>query len=177
MLWGTVGGLASIIPVVGAPLVWVPVAIAFLLLGSYWKALILGLWGALVVGSVDNVLRPVVVGAREKQHPILIALAAIGGTYAFGPLGILLGPLVVSLAAAVLKEMQTLVSPNAIAATHPTDEGAAAPASTLAIGYLQERKQSTLGSSVLAAAMEAFRREFRRLRRPHHTARDGDGRV
>jgi predicted PurR-regulated permease PerM len=131
VLWGAVGGLASIIPVVGAPLVWVPVAIAFLLQGSYWKALILGLWGSLVVGSVDNVLRPFVVGAREKQHPVLIALAAIGGTYAFGPLGILLGPLVVSLVAALLKEIQKLVSPSAVAATHPKDEGAAPPAVTL----------------------------------------------
>jgi predicted PurR-regulated permease PerM len=121
-LWGAVGGLASIIPVVGAPLVWVPVAIAYLLMGSYWKAVVLALWGSLVVGSVDNVLRPFVVGAREKQHPMLIALAAIGGTYAFGPMGILLGPLVVSLAAALLKEIQSLVSPE------PTGELAARPA-------------------------------------------------
>jgi predicted PurR-regulated permease PerM len=126
-LWGAVGGLASIIPVVGAPLVWVPVAIAFLLMGSYWKAVLLTLWGSLVVGSVDNVLRPFVVGAREKQHPMLIALAAIGGTYAFGPMGILLGPLVVSLAAALLKEIQRLVSPDD-AATDTKDELAARPA-------------------------------------------------
>jgi predicted PurR-regulated permease PerM len=88
--------LASIIPVVGAALVWVPVAIAFLLMGSYWKALLLGLWGSLVVGSVDNVLRPFVVGARDRQHPMLIALAAIGGTYA-SVYGNSFGPLVVSL--------------------------------------------------------------------------------
>ena len=107
------------------------VAIAFLLVGSYWKALLLGLWGSLVVGSVDNVLRPFVVGAREKQHPVLIALAAIGGTYAFGPLGILLGPLVVSLVAALLKEIQKLVPPSVVAATYPADGSAAPPASTL----------------------------------------------
>jgi predicted PurR-regulated permease PerM len=112
VLWGAFGGLASIIPVVGSPLVWVPVVIAFVFMGSYWKALLLGLWGALVVGSVDNVLRPFVVRARDKQHPMLIALAAIGGTYAFGVLGILLGPLVVSLVAALLKEIQKLVSPS-----------------------------------------------------------------
>jgi predicted PurR-regulated permease PerM len=110
VLWGTLGGFASIIPVVGAPLVWVPVAIAFLLLGAYWKALLLAIWGSLIVGSVDNVVRPLVVGAREEQHPMLIALAAIGGTYAFGPLGILLGPLVLSLTAAVLKEIQPLMA-------------------------------------------------------------------
>jgi len=114
VLWGTIGGLASIIPVVGSPLVWVPIVIAFVFMGSYWKALLLGLWGALVVGTVDNVLRPFIVGAGDKQHPMLIALAAIGGTYAFGVLGILLGPLVVSLVAALLEEIQELVSPEQI---------------------------------------------------------------
>jgi predicted PurR-regulated permease PerM len=112
MLWGAIGGLASIIPVVGSPLVWIPVVIAFVFMGSYWKALLLGLWSAFVVGSVDNVLRPFVVRAQDKQHPMLIALAAIGGTYAFGVLGILLGPLVVSLIAALLKEIHELVSPE-----------------------------------------------------------------
>ena len=60
-------------------------------------------------------LRPFVVGARQKQHPMLVALAAIGGTYAFGALGILLGPLTVSLVAALLKEIQPMVSPGGIA--------------------------------------------------------------
>jgi predicted PurR-regulated permease PerM len=110
VLWGALGGLASIIPVVGSPLVWVPVVLSFLFAGAYWKALILSLWGAMAVALVDNILRPLIVGARDKQHPMIIALAAIGGTYAFGPLGILLGPLVVSLVAALLIEIQKLVA-------------------------------------------------------------------
>jgi predicted PurR-regulated permease PerM len=116
VLWGAIGGLASIIPVVGAPLVWVPVVIAYIFLGAYWKALILALWGAFIVGSVDNVVRPLLVGSREKQHPVIIALGAIGGTYAFGALGILLGPLLISLAAALIEEMQKLISGNPVAA-------------------------------------------------------------
>ncbi len=114
VLWGALGGLASVVPLVGASLVWAPVVIAFLLMGAYWKALFLGLWSLLLLGSVENVLRPFLVGARAKQHPMLIALAAIGGAYAFGPLGILLGPLVVSLAAALLKEIKQLTSPSAL---------------------------------------------------------------
>ncbi len=110
VLWGGLGGVASIIPVIGAPLVWVPIAIAYLVTGAYWKAIFLGLWGSLLVGSVDNVLRPLVAGARDKQHPVVIALAAIGGTYAFGALGILLGPLTVSLFGALLEELQPLVA-------------------------------------------------------------------
>jgi predicted PurR-regulated permease PerM len=114
VLWGTVGGLASIIPIVGSPLVWVPIVIAFFVMGSYWKALILGLWGGVIVGSIDNVLRPLVVGVSDKQHPVVIALAAIGGTFAFGALGIILGPLVISLATALLQEMQRLLWPNLV---------------------------------------------------------------
>jgi len=122
VLWGMIGGLASIIPIVGAPLIWVPVVIAFIFMGLYWKAVVLGLWGGLVVGSVDNVVRPLVVGGRENQHPMLLALAMIGGTYAFGALGIILGPLLVSLAAALVREMQRLVTPGAVVPTHPVGE-------------------------------------------------------
>ncbi|HUQ94884.1 MAG TPA: AI-2E family transporter [Bryobacteraceae bacterium] len=118
-LWGAVGGLASIIPVLGCPLVWVPVVIAFVIKGAYGKALFLALWGALAVGSVDNVLRALVVGAHIKQHPVLIGLSMMGGTYAFGPLGILMGPLVVSFAAAVLIEIQKLTSAGEARVTLP----------------------------------------------------------
>ena len=99
VLWGMIGGLASIVPVVGAFLIWAPVVIAYVLDGAYGQALFLVIWGSLIVGSADNVLRPWIVGKRNEIHPMLIALAAIGGTYAFGALGILLGPLLVSFAA------------------------------------------------------------------------------
>jgi predicted PurR-regulated permease PerM len=112
VLWGTVGGLASVIPIVGSPLVWIPIVIAFLVMGSYWKALVLGVWSGVIVGSVDNVLRPLVVGAGGKQHPVVIALAAIGGTFAFGALGIILGPLVISFLAALLREIQKVIWPR-----------------------------------------------------------------
>lgn len=109
VLWGMLGGLASIIPVVGAFLVWAPVAIAYIFQGNSWQALFLILWGVFIVGSADNVLRPWVVGKRNKLHPVLIALSVIGGTYAFGALGILFGPLLISLAAAILQEIQRLI--------------------------------------------------------------------
>jgi predicted PurR-regulated permease PerM len=115
VLWGMLGGLASIVPVLGSFLVWAPVAIAYVLEKAYWQSLFLVLWGIFVVGSADNLLRPWIVGKRNKLHPMLIALAAIGGTYAFGALGILLGPLLISLAAALMQEIQLLISKNRIA--------------------------------------------------------------
>ena len=108
LLWGMFGAIASVIPFVGAALVWIPATIGLAFMGAYWKALALGLWGALVVGSLDNILRPWVVGAGEKQHPVLVGLAMLGGTYVFGPLGLLLGPLAVSLTGAVVEEIHRL---------------------------------------------------------------------
>ena len=112
VLWGAVGGLCSIIPLVGPPIVWIPVAIGYLLVGDYWRTLFISLWGALITGSLDNILRPLAVGAREKHHPMLIAIGTLGGTYAMGALGIFLGPLIVSLALAIVKEIQALATVN-----------------------------------------------------------------
>jgi len=108
VLWGMLGGLASIVPVVGSLLIWAPIILGFLLTDAFWKALILCIWCFLTVGFSDNVLRPIVVGKHGNQHPVLVVLAVIGGTYAFGVLGILLGPLVISLAAALWKEIQQM---------------------------------------------------------------------
>ncbi len=110
VLWGLIGGIASIIPIVGAVLVWAPIVIGMALTGAYWKALALALWCVLVVGSSDNIVRPLVVGGRTQQHPVLIALAMIGGTEAFGLAGVLLGPVIVSLLSAIAVEMQRAVN-------------------------------------------------------------------
>jgi predicted PurR-regulated permease PerM len=91
------------------------VVIAFVVMGSYWKALIPGLWDALAVGCVDNVLQPPVAGARAEQHPVLIALAVIGGTYPFGVVGFFSALSLVSLVAALL-------SVRPVAASHRMDD-------------------------------------------------------
>jgi predicted PurR-regulated permease PerM len=107
LLWGMFGAIASVIPFVGATLVWVPFVIGLVFIGAYWKAVALGLWGGLIVGSIDNILRPWVVGAQEKEHPVLLGFAMLGGTYAFGPLGLIFGPLAISLTVAVVHELHS----------------------------------------------------------------------
>jgi len=125
MLWGLFGAIASVIPFVGATLIWVPFVIGLIFIGAYWKALMLGLWGGVVVGSLDNILRPLIVGAQEKEHPVLLGFAMLGGTYAFGPLGLILGPLAVSLTGGVVQELHslgTIAQPIPLSSTSETVE-------------------------------------------------------
>jgi predicted PurR-regulated permease PerM len=102
-LWGLVMALLAVVPVLGSFIVWVPAALFLALEGSWGKALILALWGLLVVGTVDNLLRPVLVGSRLKQHTVLAFLSVVGGLLVFGASGLILGPLVLTLTLVLLE--------------------------------------------------------------------------
>jgi predicted PurR-regulated permease PerM len=119
LLLALAAAFASIIPVVGAALIWVPIAIYLLLTGSVWKGVFLLIWGLVVVSSIDNVLRPWVVGGRVELHPLVLLFFIFGGVEAFGFLGLFLGPVVASVLAALfdilreeLKEAKTLPAAN-----------------------------------------------------------------
>ena len=92
LLWGVVMGLLAVVPVLGAFIVWIPAAIFLLLDGSGGKALILTLWGSIVVGGIDNVLYPMLVGRRLKMHTLLAFVSIVGGLVVFGSSGLILGP-------------------------------------------------------------------------------------
>jgi predicted PurR-regulated permease PerM len=102
LLWGVVMMFFSMIPMAGAFIVWVPAAIYLMLTGSYVKAVILIAFGALVIGSVDNFLRPKLVGERTRLHELLIFFSVLGGLQVFGVLGLVLGPAVVAITLALL---------------------------------------------------------------------------
>ncbi|MCZ8333068.1 MAG: AI-2E family transporter [Rhodobacteraceae bacterium] len=93
LLWGLVMGLLSLVPVLGAFVVWIPAALLLVIDGGWIRALILAVWGAIVVGGIDNVLRPMFVGNRLRLHTIPAFIAIIGGLLLFGPPGFILGPL------------------------------------------------------------------------------------
>ena len=93
LLWGLVMGLLSIVPVLGAFIVWIPAAVLLVLDGSWVRALILAAWGGIVVGGIDNVLRPMFVGNRLRLHTIPAFISIIGGLLLFGAPGFILGPL------------------------------------------------------------------------------------
>ena len=94
LLWGIVMGLLAVVPVLGAFVIWVPAAIFLLLDGSEGKALLLMLWGAVVVGGIDNLLYPMLVGRRLKMHTVLAFISIVGGLIVFGASGLILGPVI-----------------------------------------------------------------------------------
>jgi predicted PurR-regulated permease PerM len=103
LLWGLVMGLLAIVPMLGAFVVWGPAAI-FLALESNWaSAITLTIWGALVVGTIDNLLRPIFVGNRLKLHTMLSFLSVVGGLMLFGAAGLILGPVILIITITLLE--------------------------------------------------------------------------
>jgi predicted PurR-regulated permease PerM len=100
LLLGTLSGFLSLLPVGGTALVWVPVAIYLFLSGAIWQAIVLVAVGAGIVGLMDNVLHPLLVGTGVDLPLIVLFFATLGGLAYFGFIGLFLGPIVVALAKA-----------------------------------------------------------------------------
>jgi predicted PurR-regulated permease PerM len=96
LFWGVVTVIFAILPVVGSGLVWGPGVAALALEGRYGVAIGLAVWGILVVGNVDNVIRPVVFRRWAQIHPFITVIGALAGINWFGLLGLLIGPLAIS---------------------------------------------------------------------------------
>ena len=97
LLWGTVMALLSLLPAVGAALVWGPVALYLLITGDAVPALGLAAWGVLVIGLVDNLLRPILVGKDTRLPDYLVLIATLGGMAVFGLSGFVVGPVIAAL--------------------------------------------------------------------------------
>lgn len=94
--WGVVTGIISIVPVIGSPLVWGPACVALVLDARWGAALGLAAWGAVVVSSADNAIRPLIYRRYAAIHPMITVVGAFAGIRYFGLLGILIGPLALS---------------------------------------------------------------------------------
>ena len=100
VLWGVIAGLCALLPVIGTTMVLLP-AVCMLLFSGYWiKAIILAVWGLLIVHPVDNILRPYLIGDRARLSMLMVFFALFGGLEAFGPVGLFVGPLILSLTVA-----------------------------------------------------------------------------
>ena len=97
LLWGVVMAIVSLIPAIGASLVWVPVAVYLAAVGEVVPAIVLAAYGAVVIGLADNVLRPIFVGRDTKLPDYIVLLSTLGGIVMFGINGFVMGPLVAAL--------------------------------------------------------------------------------
>ena len=97
LLWGALMALLSLLPAVGAAMVWGPVALYLLSTGAIWSAVGLAVWGVLVIGLVDNVLRPILVGKETRMPDYLVLIATLGGLAVFGLNGFVIGPVIAAL--------------------------------------------------------------------------------
>jgi predicted PurR-regulated permease PerM len=102
-VWGALTFLFSFIPIIGAAGVWVPAAIILFLVGETKSGIILTLYGVFVISMVDNLLKPLLMGGKNRVHPLLLFLSIMGGISLAGPVGILLGPITVAVFLAALK--------------------------------------------------------------------------
>lgn len=103
LVFGAVGALASLIPIVGTALVWVPAVITLIAQGQTGWAIFLTLWSVVLVAGSDNVIRPLIISGSSKASTLLVFVGLLGGISVFGFAGIFMGPLVLTLAATLLE--------------------------------------------------------------------------
>lgn len=108
-LWGVFAAIASLVPTIGTALVAVPVVLFLFAIGNTGAALGMAAWATLLVGLVDNMLNPIIVGRSINIHPLLILFGVLGGVALMGPVGILIGPLLLSFIYALLSISKTEV--------------------------------------------------------------------
>lgn len=113
VLWGTAAAIASLIPTVGTALIFVPTVILLFISGQTFPAAGLLIWGFLAVGLIDNLLGPRLIGRGIQIHPLLILFSVLGGLGFFGPIGFILGPIVLSLLFALLDIYTYITRKNA----------------------------------------------------------------
>lgn len=117
VLAGVAAAVCALIPLAGTALVWGPAAIYLLFQGAWGKALFLALWGLIVVGMSDNLVRPWVLAGRTGMNTLMVFFSLMGGLHAFGYIGVFAGPVIFSTAIAVFRMLREEYAP---AGAHPT---------------------------------------------------------
>lgn len=102
LFWAAIMALLALVPFLGASIIWVPTAIILALDGNILSALLLIAWGTIVIGLIDNILYPILVGSRLRFHSALAFIAILGGLLLFGPSGIVMGPVILAVSQSLL---------------------------------------------------------------------------
>jgi predicted PurR-regulated permease PerM len=111
-LWGVVMALLSLIPSAGSFFIWLPAALVLAAQGEWWRAAILAGWGTLVVGTIDNILYPWLVGHETRLHTLVVFFAVVGGLLVFGAAGIVLGPVAAAATITLLDILRARTGPG-----------------------------------------------------------------
>lgn len=122
VFWGAIMAFLSIIPFVGAFIIYIPAGIILIIGGSYIKGIIIIAIGSLVISQIDNVVRPYLISGRTSIHPLLLFFAILGGVYIFGLLGIVLGPLIAAVFVTLLKIFEFKLHPETETVIHQEPE-------------------------------------------------------
>jgi len=96
-LWGTLASMGALMPGVGTGIATIPASIYLLVVGNTVQGVGMLLWGVLAVGLIDNLVGPYLIGKRNNMHPFVILIAVLGGINLFGPVGFIVGPVIVTL--------------------------------------------------------------------------------
>ena len=113
VMWAVLMAFLSLLPAIGAGLVWLPVAVYFLLAGAFWKCMALVAYGVLVIGLVDNLLRPILVGKDTRMPDYIVMITTLGGMAVFGINGFVLGPVIAAMFIAVWHIHRMATDPTA----------------------------------------------------------------
>jgi predicted PurR-regulated permease PerM len=102
LLWGFAMFVMSLVPTLGSFVVWVPAVVFLAVSGEWWKAVVLLVWGGLVVSTIDNIVYPYLVGRDIRMHTLPVFIALLGGLFVFGAAGLVLGPVILAITFALL---------------------------------------------------------------------------
>jgi len=119
VLWSVMVVFAAMIPLLGSPLAWVPACVYLMVTGATWRSLGLLLYGVTLISTIDNILKPMLLRDTAQIHPLPGFLSIVGGIFAFGPLGFLIGPVILSLVLSALRiyRLEILRKPDPLPAT------------------------------------------------------------
>ena len=122
VFWGTIMTVLSIIPGIGSALIWLPASIILMVTGEVWRGVALAAFGGVVIGSVDNLLRPMLVGRDTQMHELMIFFSTLGGLMMFGVMGFIVGPILAALFMTVWQMFATMFRSSIV---EPADAGPA----------------------------------------------------
>ncbi|GAB4546617.1 MAG: AI-2E family transporter [Thermodesulfovibrionia bacterium] len=103
VFWGTTMVFFSLVPVFGTFLIWFPAGIILILMGNHLNGIGLIIYGALIISSVDNIIKPIVIGGRTRLHILMVFFSVLGGIKFFGFIGFILGPIIIALCLSILE--------------------------------------------------------------------------